>query len=61
MSALHHDQQRIFNQLPCFVKTYRISIYSATTRKISCKLLVIILSELWKKTKRGLFYETPCK
>jgi len=31
MSALHHDQQRIFNQLPCFVKTFGISIYSATT------------------------------
>ena len=32
-SALHHDWQRIFNQLPYFVQIFQISISSATTGK----------------------------
>jgi len=33
MSALHHDWQRIFNQLPRFVQIFQISVYSATNDK----------------------------
>jgi len=32
-STLHHDQQRICNQLPYFVEIFWIRIYSATSSK----------------------------
>jgi len=54
MSALHHDWQRKFNQLPCSVKTFRISIYSATTSK-NFMQIAHHLNELWKKQKGVLF------
>jgi len=58
-SALRHDQERIFKQLPHFVEIFWISISSATTVKNFMKI-GYYLSELWKKEKGVVFYETPC-
>ena len=54
VSALHHDQERIFNQLPYVVQIFRISISSAIFGK-NFMYIAYNLSEFWKKTKRGSF------
>jgi len=48
-----------FNQLPYFIETFWINISSATTGT-NFVYIDHHLSELWKKTKKGPFDETPC-
>jgi len=54
-SNIWHQRTRFFDQVPCFVKPFRISIYSATTgKKISCKLLIILVN--YKKKQKLVFF-----
>jgi len=41
MSALRHDQQRIFNQLPFLLKYFELVFLQLQLVNISCKLVII--------------------